>query len=59
MKRPLQWSYLTSGLPIPRVFQQLTYDILGKRLNAKESTDVRIMLGGEMFYTKINNIGFD
>ena len=59
MKRPLQWSYLTSGLPIPRVFQQLTYDILGKRLNAKESTDVRIMLGGELFYTKINNIGFD
>ncbi len=59
MKRPLQWSHLTSGLPIPRVFQQLTYDIMGKRLNAKESADVRIMFGGEVFNTKINNIGFN
>lgn len=59
MKRPLQWSHLTSGLPIPRVFQQLTYDIIGKRLNAKESADVRIMFGGEIFNTKINNIGFN
>ena len=59
MKRPLQWSHLTSGLPIPRVFQELTYEILGRRLNAKDSMDVRIMFGGEIFNVKIYNINFN
>lgn len=59
MKRPLQWSHLTSGLPIPRVFQELTYDILGRRLNAKDSIDVRVMFGGEIFNVKIYNINFN
>lgn len=59
MKRPLQWSHLTSGLPIPRVFQELTYDILGRRLNAKESMGVRVMFGGEIFNVKIYNIDFN
>lgn len=48
MKRPLQWSHLTSGLPIPRVFQDLTYDILGRRLNAQDSAEVRVKFGGEI-----------
>lgn len=59
MKRPLQWSHLTSGLPIPRVFQELTYDIIGRRLNAKDSMDVRIVFGGEIFNVKIYNINFN
>ncbi len=59
MKRPLQWSHLTSGLPIPRVFQELMYDILGRRLNAKDSMDVRVMFGGEIFNVKIYNINFN
>lgn len=59
MKRPLQWSHLTSGLPIPRVFQELTYDILGKRLNAKDSAEVRVSFGGEVFNVKIYNIDFN
>lgn len=59
MKRSLQWSHLTSGLPIPRVFQELTYDILGRRLNAKESMEVRVMFGGEIFNVKIYNIDFN
>lgn len=59
MKRPLQWSHLTSGLPIPRVFQELTYDILGRRLNAKESMGVRVMFGGDIFNVKIYNIDFN
>ena len=59
MKRPLQWSHLTSGLPIPKVFQELTYDILGRRLNAKDSMEVRVMFGGEVFGVKIYNIDFN
>ena len=59
MKRPLQWSHLTSGLPIPKVFQELTYDILGRRLNAKDSVEVRVMFGGEVFNVKIYNINFN
>ena len=59
MKRPLQWSHLTSGLPIPKVFQELTYDILGRRLNAKDSMEVRVMFGGEVFSVKIYNIDFN
>lgn len=59
MRRPLQWSHLTSGLPIPKVFHDITYDMLGKRLGIHESTEVRIMLGGEIFSTNIYNIGFD
>ena len=59
MKRPLQWSHLTSGLPIPRVFQELTYDILGKRLKAQDSTEVRVKFGGEIFIVKIYNINFN
>jgi len=59
MKRPLKWSHLTSGLPIPRVFQELAYDILGRRLNAKDSIDVRVMFGGEIFNVKIYNINFN
>ncbi|MDO4994853.1 MAG: hypothetical protein Q4E32_07605 [Bacteroidales bacterium] len=59
MKRPLQWSHLTSGLPIPRVFQELTYDILGRRLNTKENMEVRVMFGGEIFNVKIYNIDFN
>lgn len=59
MKRSLQWSYLTSGLPIPKEFQQLTYDVLGQQLSARESAEVRIQLCGEIFTTKIYNIGFD
>lgn len=59
MKRPLQWSHLTSGLPIPQVFQELTYDILGRRLNAKESMEVRVLFGGELFNVKIYNINFN
>lgn len=59
MKRPLQWSHLTSGLPIPRVFQEMTYDILGRRLNAKDSMEVRVMFGGEVFNVKIYNIDFN
>ena len=53
MKRPLQWSHLTSGLPIPKVFQELTYDILGRRLNVQDSAEVRVMFGGEIFNVKI------
>lgn len=59
MKRPLQWSHLTSGLPIPKVFHELTYDILGKRLNISDSTDVRVLFGGEEFSVRINNIDFN
>lgn len=59
MERPLQWSHITSGLPIPTVFHKLTYDILGKQLSAKQSADVRIMLDGEIFSTSIYNIGFN
>lgn len=59
MKRPLQWSHLTSGLPIPKVFQDLTYDILGKRLNVRDSIDVRVLFGGEEFLVRINNIDFN
>ena len=59
MKRPLQWSYLTSGLPIPKVFHELTYDILGKRLNVSDSADVRVLFGGEEFSVRINNIAYD
>jgi len=59
MKRPLQWSHLTSGLPIPRVFHDLTYDILGRRLNAKDSVEVRVMFAGEIFHVKIYNINFN
>ena len=59
MKRPLQWSHLTSGLPIPRVFQELTYDILGRRLSAKDSMEVRVIFGGEVFNVKIYNIDFN
>lgn len=59
MKRPLQWSHLTSGLPIPRVFLELTYDILGRRLSAKDSMEVRVIFGGEVFNVKIYNIDFN
>jgi len=59
MKRPLQWSHLTSGLPIPRVFQELTYNILGRRLNAQDSAEVRVKFAGEVFSVKINNINFN
>lgn len=59
MKRPLQWSHLTSGLPIPKVFQELTYDILGRRLNVQDSAEVRVMFGGEIFNVKIYNINFN
>lgn len=59
MKRPLQWSHLTSGLPIPKVFHELTYDILGKRLNVSDSADVRVLFGGEEFCVRINNIDFN
>ena len=59
MKRPLQWSHLISGLPIPRVFQELTYDIIGRRLNVSDSVEVRVLFGGEEFRVKIYNINFN
>ena len=59
MKRSLQWSYLTSGLPIPGEFHQLAYDLIGQQLSAKQSAEVRIQLDGEIFSTRLYNIGFD
>lgn len=59
LKRPVDWSLLTNGFHIPTEFHELVYAMPGGRLNHGDKRGVKILIDGETFDARINNIAFD
>lgn len=59
LKRPVDWSLLTNGFHIPTEFHELVYAMPGGRLSHGDKRGVKILIDGETFDARINNIGFD
>lgn len=59
LKRKVDWSLLTNGFHIPTEFHELVYAMPGGRMDHGDKRSVKIMIDGEMFEARMNNIGFD
>ena len=59
LRRPVDWSLLTNGFHIPTEFHPLVYAMPGGELQHGDKRGVKIMIGGEVFDARMNNIGFD
>lgn len=59
LKRPVDWSLLTNGFHLPTEFHELVYAMPGCRLNHGDKRGVKILIDGETFDARINNIAFD
>ena len=59
LRRPVDWSLLTNGFHIPTEFHPLVYAMPGGELHHGDKRGVRIMIDGEVFDARMNNIGFD
>ena len=53
LRRPVGWSLFTNG------FHPLVYAMPGGELHHGDKRRVKIMIDGEMFDARMNNIGFD
>ncbi len=59
LRRPVDWSLLTNGFHIPTEFHPLVYAMPGGELRHGDKRGVKIMIDGEVFDARMNNIGFD
>lgn len=59
LKRPVDWSLLTDGFHIPTEFHELVYAMLGTPMKHGDKRDINIIIDGETFHARLNNIGFD
>lgn len=59
LRRPVDWSLLTNGFHIPTEFHPLVYATPGGELHHGDKRGVKIMIDGEVFDARMNNIGFD
>ena len=59
LRRPVDWSLLTNGFHIPTEFHPLVYAMPGGELHHGDKRGVKIMIDGEVFDARMNNIGFD
>lgn len=59
LRRPVDWSLLTNGFHIPTEFHPLVYAMPGGELQHGDKRGVKIMIDGEVFDARMNNIGFD
>ena len=58
-KHTVDLSLLTNGFHIQTEFHQLVYALPGGMLRHGESREIKVLIGGEEFVTKLYNIGFD
>ena len=59
LKHSVDLSLLTNGFHIHTEFHQLVYALPGGALRHGESRDIKVLIDGEEFTTKLYNIGFD
>lgn len=59
LRRPVDWSLLTNGFHIPTEFHQLVYAMPGGRLEHGGKRSVEILIDGDAYNARMNNIGFD
>ena len=59
LRRPVDWSLLTNGFHIPTEFHPLVYAMPGGELHHGDKRGVKLMIDGEVFDARKNNIGFD
>ena len=59
LRRPVDWSLLTNGFHIPTEFHPLVYAMPGGELHHGDKRGVKIMIDGDVFDARMNNIGFD
>lgn len=59
LKRSIDLSLLRQGFHIPPEFHALVYAALGRELHHGEGCDVRLVIEGKVFKTRMNNIDFD
>ena len=59
LKHSVDLSLLTSGFHIQTEFHQLVYALPGGTLHHGESREIKVLIDGEEFTTKLYNIGFD
>lgn len=59
LKHVIDLSLLTNGFNIQTEFQQLVYSLPGGVLHHGENREIKVLIDGEEFTTKLYNIGFD
>ena len=59
LKHSVDLSLLTKGFHIQTEFHQLVYALPGGTLHHGESREIKVLIDGEEFTTKLYNIGFD
>ena len=59
LRHQVDWSLLTNGFHIPTEFHPLVYAMPGGELHHGDKRGVKIMIDGEVFDARMNNIGFD
>ena len=59
LKHSVDLSLLTSGFHKQTEFHQLVYALPGGALHHGESREIKVLIDGEEFTTKLYNIGFD
>ena len=59
LKHSVDLSLLTNGFHIQTEFHQLVYALPGGTLHHGESREIKVLIDGEEFTTKLYNIGFD
>lgn len=59
LKHSVDLSLLTNGFHIQTEFHQLVYALPGGALHHGESREIKVLINGEEFTTKLYNIGFD
>lgn len=59
LKHSVDLSLLTNGFHIQTEFHQLVYALPGGALHHGESREIKVLIEGEEFTTKLYNIGFD
>ena len=59
LRHQVDWSLLTNGFHIPTEFHPLVYAMPGGELQHGDKRGVKVMIDGEVFDARMNNIGFD
>lgn len=59
LKHSVDLSLLTNGFHINTEFHQLVYSLPGGTLHHGESREIKVLIDGEEFTTRLYNIGFD
>ena len=59
LKKTVDWSLLTNGFNIPLEFQPLVHGLYDAPVAPGESRHIKIVIDGEGYDAKLNNINFD